>query len=180
MSEHESRLCAWCEAELQDDWETARQHIAGCLDAKRGGKPMPPHLTADDRCSRCGLGFPGGSRNFKTYGTPVVSFETHAQTCGQPVGDRWERHPLWAGAHPVHYGSNGEILTPTLPVRPDKLARHVNLYGREGTDQWYGGRNRTELSRTAKRLRKQGLVPAAIADRLGISDRRVKKFLKAA
>jgi hypothetical protein len=41
MSESESRICVWCETDLPDDWETARQHIANCLDAKRADAPQP-------------------------------------------------------------------------------------------------------------------------------------------
>jgi hypothetical protein len=37
------------------------------------------------------------------------------------------------------------MLTPTLPVLPNKLARHVKLYGRAGTEQWYGSRERSKV-----------------------------------
>jgi hypothetical protein len=84
------------------------------------------------------------------------------------------------GAHRISYSPTGEILTPTLPVLPNKLARHVKLYGKAGSEQWYGSRERSKVESKVIELRKQGLVPAAIADRLGISDRRVKRYLKAA
>jgi hypothetical protein len=65
-------------------------------------------------------------------------------------------------------------------VQPAKLARYVKLYGRQEAEQWYGSRERNQLEEATKRLRAQGLIPAAIADRLGVSDRRAKALLRAA
>jgi hypothetical protein len=63
----------------------------------------------------------------------------------KPQGKRWERTRLPESAHAISYRPTGEMLTPTLPVLPNKLARHVKLYGRAGTEQWYGSRERSKV-----------------------------------
>lgn len=68
-------------------------------------------------------------------------------------------------------------------VDPQKLARHIAVYGKEGTEPFLVKVKEPKLGKRAKleqdvlALHAKGRMVSAIADELKISDRRVKSIL---
>jgi hypothetical protein len=120
------------------------------------------------------------------YGSDPFSYDlkgelAHAERRRQR---RYSGHPI------VHY-SDGSFEIPTLPVTAGSLRRHMKRFGVEGTEtvavevgvtvaaRAPSRRRRTTeiLVQEAAELRVRGLIPAAIADVLNISDRRCRALL---
>lgn len=112
--------------------------------------------------------------------TELVS---HPQTCGL-CDDCREALADYKGIYKLPKTDNDALYWKTLtPVDHSKLARHIAVYGKEGTEPFLVKVKTPKLGKRAKleqdvlALHAKGRMVSAIADELKISDRRVKSIL---
>jgi hypothetical protein len=179
----DTRLCGWCETALPQDWGTSRRHISDCLDSRRAESPQPvPSVRGLYRIAAA----PGRAHvdDISLGQDPLghVTPETllrHARRYGaQGVLDAAERQFDWEALERVRDGLAGKQPRKT-EEREQLVLRLLTERGRSSEEIAEQLSVRLTLVRRVIRLHRrrivtellgQGLMPAAIADRLGFSD----------
>jgi hypothetical protein len=148
-----------------------------------------------DRCSLCGLAFPGGVRQSRAWGSPTITKGEHfnhhraeSEAREQPRDPQTGRIAV-PEDHTAHFPVyvNGEVEFPTLPITAKRLERHIKKYGSEGTkgvetvDELHMQKRRPRRKRNqVLDLHDQGYTTLAISSELDLAVKVVERYLREA